>query len=140
MAEIKEFKKEKPQTKTAAPTGGTKKAPDGQALKDLLAHPKAPLGSIVAFALFFLLALYLTVHFTNTGVIACCFLLVIQSLLAVCLDRLSYAGLLGIAAFEVIVGALSGNFLLSVLCLIPYFMALVVIHVCNLQGRIKTVS
>ncbi|MGN0170527.1 MAG: hypothetical protein ACI39H_07190 [Lachnospiraceae bacterium] len=141
MAEIKEFKK---QTKEPTPAEGTtvsdSKKMDLQKLFDLLHHPKAPVVCIVVFAVLFLLDLYLMVHFTRTGITACCILLVIQTLLAVCLDKLSYAGLLGIAAIQIVVGIFSHNFLLSVLCMIPYFMALFVIHVQNLHGGIKAAS
>ena len=139
MAEIKEFKKAKPEQPQAGKMPALAPTVSGmEKVNDLLHHPKAPLVSLIVFAAFFLLDLYLMVRFTFTGVTACCILLVIQTLLAVCLDTLNYAGLLGIAAAQVVIGALSHNFLLSVLCLIPYFMALFVIHIQKLHGGLKT--
>lgn len=139
MAEIKEFKTNTPKQPQADHSGDYVSNVSGmQVLTNLLRHPKAPLVSMIVFAAAFLLDLYLMVHFTFTSITACCILLVIQALLAVCLDRLNYAGLLGIALAEVIIGALFHNFLLSILCLIPYFMALLVIHIQRLHGGLKT--
>lgn len=141
MSEIKEFKNAS--QKPSQPEKTASRIPKNfgkQSLSELLWHPNFPLVSLAVFVILFLLDLYLMVHFTHTGITACCILLVIQTLLAVCLDKLNYAQLLGIAAVELLVGVLSHNFLLSVLCLIPYVMALFVIHVQKLHGGMKSAS
>lgn len=135
MSEIKEFiKKEK--TKSPSAPEHPASSPTAKALT-LLCHKNAPLISLILFGVLFILDVFLTSHFTATSIVFCCILLVLQTGIAVCLDQLNYAGLVGIAALELLIGIITHNLLLVVLCLLLYFAALFVIHILHINGGLK---
>lgn len=89
------------------------------------------------FVILFILDLFALNIWTNTGLVIACILLVIEAVLAVLLSDTNYGILGAVALAEVVVGLITKNFVTTLLSLIVYFLALVVIHVMRTHGGKK---
>lgn len=89
------------------------------------------------FVILFILDLFALNIWTNTGLVIACILLVIEVVLAVLLSDTNYGILGAVALAEVVVGLITKNFVTTLLSLIVYFLALVVIHVMRTHGGKK---
>lgn len=124
MSEIKEYTKKKTPEKSIQHTKNT--------------PPIHPIYiSIIVFSVIFLVDLFLMHKITNTSIVFSCVLLVLQVVIAVALDHMNYAVLLGLAILELIVGLILHHILLVFLTLFVYFAGLYVIHTIRTTGGLK---
>lgn len=100
-------------------------------------HVSPSVLALIIFVILFILDLFALNIWTNTGFVIACILLVIEAVLAVLLSDTNYGILGAVALAELVVGLIAKHFVTTLLSLIVYFLALVVIHVMRAHGGKK---